>query len=200
MALTTPVSAPMQLDIDTCQNSDCSSLNITDQTGVYSSGNSGGYGSPNFAISDAVGAHLYVTDPSGVQTTINCYPTFPDDTGASTFTITNTDLGNTGSMADGIYVIKYQVDFLNFNSQVVSYNVVKTILLSCSTKCCIDKMIAKIPESDCSCEDKQLKNALLAFGLYQALINAGKCGSVSAVSNLLSRLTKLCSSANCGCS
>ncbi len=198
--MSTPATAPMQLDFSLCQKSDCTSFDITDTTGVYSSGNSGGYGNPNFAISDAIDSRLYITDPQGVQTIINTYPTLPDSTGTAVFTVTSSDLGGSGNLEDGIYVIKYQVDFNNSSSQTVQYDVVKTILLSCTIKCCIDKMIASIPDSDCSCDDKKIKNALLAFALYQGLIDAGKCGNETKATNILSSLNKLCDIKQCGCS
>lgn len=197
--MSTPVTAPMELDFDLCQRSDCTSFDIKDTTGVYSSGNSGGYGNPNFDISDAIDARIYVTTPAGVQTIIDCFPTLPDSTGASTFTITSSNLGSSGSLVDGIYVVKYQVDFTNASAQTVQYDVVKTLLLSCTIKCCIDKLIAKIATLGCGCDDTQLKNALLAYGLYQSLLYNGKCGNTPAVTNLLSQLNKLCITSNCGC-
>jgi hypothetical protein len=197
--MATPSTAPMELDFNACQTSDCGGLEITDTTGLYSSGNAGGYGNPNFAISDAIDARIYVTDPSGVISIVNVFPTLPDSAGTSTYTILPSDLG-LGSLADGIYVLRYQVDFNNISSQTVQYEVTKTLLLSCNIKCCIDQLVAKIPTSDCDCEDQALKTALMANGLYMALLKAGGCGNTSAVTNLLETLQRICDSTDCGCS
>lgn len=194
-----PVNAPMVLDFDICQENDCTSFDFTDATGVYSSSNSGGYGAPNFLVSDAISAYVNVTLPSGVQVSIQVDPTLPDDTGTIVWTVNSTDLGLTGSLPDGIYVIEYVINFNNSNSQTVQKTIVKTFLLSCTIKCCIQKMIAKIPINDCDCESKYLKNALLAFGLYQSLVYNGKCGNTTNTTSLLNRLTKLCNIVDCGC-
>ncbi len=187
------------LDFNACQSSDCSSINLTEQTGIYSSDNSGGYGFPNFVTTDATAASIIVTLPSGTQSpVINVFSTFPDSTGDITKTITASDLGLTGALLDGIYVINYIVVFTIGGTPYV-HSTVKTFFLSCSIKCCIDKMIAKIPIGNCDCNDKALKNALLAYGLYQSLLANGKCGNVNNVNTLLLRLNKLCSATSCGC-
>lgn len=195
----TPVSAPMEIDFDVCQSSDCSSFDVTDTTGIYSSGNPGGYGLPNFAISDAIDARLYVTLPNGIQVIFTVFPTLPDSTGASVFNVTNIMLGYGGSLPDGVYVIEYQIDFNNANSQTAQYQSTKTILLSCSIKCCVDKLIAKIAVSNCSCDDSAVQTALLAFALYQSLLNSGKCGNLTNVANILARLQRMCGANNCNC-
>ena len=59
--------------------------------------------------------------------------------------------------------------------------------------------IAKIPTEGCSCEDVAMKNAVLAWGLYLSLIKNAKCGNITNVTNLLARLTKICSISNCNC-
>lgn len=195
-----PVNAPMILDFDICQASTCKSFSVTDKTGVYSSSNSGGYGAPNFAIADAIDATLNVTLPNNTGTLITVFPTLPDSTGNVIQTITNTMLGLSGSLPDGIYVIQYTVNFNNTNNQTIIKTVTKVFLLSCTIKCCIDKMIAKIPTEDCDCNSIAMKNAILAFSLYQSLLFNGKCGNIVNVTSLLFRLTKLCEITNCGCS
>lgn len=196
----TPNTAPMEIDFDVCQNPGCESFDFSETTGVYSLSNSGGWGTPNFAISDAFDAKIIVTLPDGTMCpSISLHPTFPDDTGTATWTVSNSTLGLTGSLPDGIYIIEYRVDILDGLGNTQTFNPKKQFLFTCTIKCCVDKLIAKIPTLDCSCDDKNVKNAMLAFSLYQALINAGKCGNYTEVANLLARLTKICNSRNCGC-
>lgn len=194
-----PVTAPNILDISVCQANTCELFNIYDVSGVYSTSNSGGYGTPNFAVSDAIDATVVITTPNNTTFTITVFPTFPDSTGTALFTVTNTMLNITGSLPDGIYTIVYSVNFNNSYSQTVVKTVTKTILLSCSIWCAVQNLIAKIPVKTCDCNDIALDNALLAFGLYQSLIYNGRCGNVTNVTNLLTQLTKLTSALNCGC-
>ena len=196
------------LDFTLCQSSDCESIYFSELTGVYTASNSGGWAVlagagalVNFVPSDAIDAHVTVTLPDGtIATAVNLYSTFPDSAGTATQTITNTNLGITGALPDGIYTATYQVDVSNVSSQTVSFTITKSFFLSCTIKCCVDKLIAKIAVADCSCEDPALKNALLAWGLYESLLKAGQCGNTTKVANLLARITKLCSITNCGCS
>ena len=196
------------LDFDVCESSDCTTFDFSELTGTYTTSNSGGWAVlagagalVNFVPSDAIDAHVTVTLPDGtIATAVNVYPTFPDSAGTATQTITNTNLGITGALPDGIYNITYQVDISNVSAQTVVFTQTKSFLLSCTIKCCIDKLIAKIPTSGCSCDDVQMKNALLAHSLYQALLHAGACGNITNVNNILARLNKLCSVTNCGCS
>ena len=192
------VDAEMSLQINPCESRDCTSFQLTDETGPYSSSNNGGYGAPNFETTDAIDARVIVTQPDGTQTTITVYPTFPDSTGNQIVTITAAQLGLT-TLPDGIWTLQYQVDFNNINSQTVQKSVTKTVLFACSVSCCVHKLIAKVAETECGCDSVTLQNALLAHALLKALCSAGSCGSVSQVTNILSRLTKLCSIQNCGC-
>jgi hypothetical protein len=112
----TPLSNP-QLSISTCQSKDCTSFDITDTTGVYNaSSNPGGYGGGvNYDVTDVLDSRLIITLPDGTVVSIDSlsatpvYPSLPDATGLAPFTVTNTMLGLTGALPDGIYIIKYSI-------------------------------------------------------------------------------------------
>ena len=93
----TPNTAPMELDFDVCQSIGCTSFDFRETTGEYSFTNSGGWGSPNFEITDATGATVEITLPDGTLSSFSVTPFFPDDTSLYTRTFTNSDLGLTGS-------------------------------------------------------------------------------------------------------
>jgi len=200
--MATLVSGSNVLDFSVCQSSDCQSFSFNETSGVYSLSNSGGWGgSNNFDIADAVEARIIVTLPNGtIAPTLTLPTTFPDSTGLVIKTITAGDLGLTGGLPDGIYNIEYQVDISNVNSNIVSFSARKSTFFSCTVKCCIDKLISKIAASECDCDDVALKNATLAHGLYLSLLYNAGCGNTTEVATLLTRLTKLCSIQNCGCS
>lgn len=189
------------LNFDICQAADCKSFTINETTGIYSATNTGGWGAPNAVIGDALDARLIVTLPNLTQVTVNnlLFPTLPT-TGTATISVTDANLGLSGGLPDGIYIITYQVDInqvLPFTQ--TSRSTTKTFLFSCNIKCCVDKLIAKIPELECTCNDQALKDALLAYGLYKSLCSAGSCGLTDKVTNILDRLNKLCNSKSCGC-
>jgi hypothetical protein len=190
------------LDFNVCQNAGCTSFDFNESTGVYSSVNTGGWdstGATNFAIADVISAYIVVTLPDGtICTPFLIYSTFPDSTGLLSYTVNATDIGQSG-LSDGIYTIEYQVNVNNVNNQTVLFTKTKTVLFTCNVKCCVDKLIAKIATADCDCESPALKNAILAFSLYQSLLLAGGCGNLTSVSTLLNRLQKMCSITNCGC-
>jgi hypothetical protein len=195
------------LVISVCQSRNCKSFDITEETGVYnSSSNPGGYGGGiNYDTTDVIDSSIIITLPDGTQVTFDSlsaspsYPTLPDSTGTVPFTITNTMLGITGALPDGIYEIFYQIDINNVFNQTQITNITTKVLLSCNVKCCVEKMFAKIPDLGCDCNDMAVKDSLLAWTLYQSLLNAGACGNESKVNNILDRLNKLCNIKNCGC-
>jgi|ERR1035437_1408638 hypothetical protein len=198
MATVTPTNPTLNFEI--CQSADCKSFSIADTTGVWSLTNNG-WGAPNWTTTDAVGANLVITLPNGTTTTVitNIYPALPDNTGTQSVTITAASLGLSG-FDDGIYQFTYIVDVQNLSTDAILTSYIKTVLFTCNVKCCVDKLIARIPSGKCSCDDRHVQNALLAFSLYQALLNSGKCGNLTTTKNILETLNRLCGQHNCNCS
>lgn len=195
---TSLVSGGNVLSFTVCQSSDCSSFEFNETSG----GNTviGGWeATGNFSTSDAIAARLIVTTPDGViHSAIDLYPQFPTDDSTIEEEILATNLALT-NLPDGVYTMTYEVDVLNVNSAIVTLSTTSTIFFSCTIKCCVDKLISKIAKSKCDCDSSVIKNAMLAFSLYQALQSAAGCGNLTEVANILNSLNKLCSSNNCGC-
>lgn len=196
-----------QLALSVCESKSCDSFDINETTGLYPA-NAGGYDitqAVNYDVANVIDARLEITLPDGTVVAIDSnspipvYPTLPDSSGLVPFTVTNTMLGLTGSLPDGLYKIKYQIDINNVFSQIQITDVVENVLFTCSLRCCIDKMFSKIPIQNCDCDSSAVKNALLASALYSALCSAAKCGNITAVDNLMDRLNKLCNVTSCNC-
>lgn len=198
------------LSISVCQAKDCQSFAITETTGVYNaSSNPGGYGGGvNYDTTDVIDARLVITLPDGTSITIDSssaipvYPSLPDSTGLAPFTVASAMLGLSGVLPDGIYTIQYTIDINTVFSTTTQTSVTQFVLFTCTIKCCVDKLFAKISDQGCGCNDCNdaiIQNALLASALYQALCASGVCGNTTNVNCLLDRLNKLCTAKNCGC-
>lgn len=71
----------------------------------------------------------------------------------------------------------------------------------CHTKCCVEKMKAKIPDKFCGCDTEPfIDDAMLAEGLLQGLKSAASCDDVSRADDMLERIKKLCDFNDCNCS
>lgn len=93
------------------QASDCKSFTVTDTSGTYSATtNPTGYGNPNPALVDAAASRILVTPfGSATTTTITTSATLP--TTARIITNVNIGLASTALITDGLYLIRYEVDF-----------------------------------------------------------------------------------------
>ncbi len=102
----------LTLDFSVCQSENCESFDITEDTGVYSALNLGGYGAPNLLTTDVLTATVAVTalGESTPLATVNVYPTLPSSAEGED-TISNTDLGYsaTESIPDGVYQVLYTI-------------------------------------------------------------------------------------------
>jgi hypothetical protein len=181
----------LELSIKVCVETGCTSLQITDDTNVYSVGNTGGWGSPNIEGSDVVSAELLITQPSGDVVTEDVTAQIPSTvTGDIIFTSVD------AYSKDGIYKINYVV-----TTNSTSYQYTLNKLLLCNTRCCIDKMWVNLMEKICdSCDyEKELKNVLLAEALLGGLKAQGACINTSYIENTLERLEQLCEINDCNC-
>ncbi len=190
----------MALSLVICvpENADCSQLCVQDITGVYSAGNTGGWGAPNKAIADANFSTITVSKRNsdgtyGTAFTIDAFPTLPNITDVQ-FCFTATELGFGTLFTDGIYQITYEVgnDAVdNWSSSITIYKVIK-----CSVKCCYQKMSDQAAGCSCGCDDINDKYSEVAT-YYRLLIGAEQCGRLDAIQAYLDKLSKLCR--NCGC-
>ncbi len=182
---------------------DSKSLSFVELTGVYSSANTGGYGTPNINTSDATAAtlSLVLSDGSTVNFASTFYPLFPN-TSYVRFGILNTDLGFASDQAipDQIPLMTYTVVD---DDLPATYVLSKYVFIDGQSRCCIQKMLSKIKSSgDCSCGNKNYDAWVQATALYSAIQGALDCTPQrpNDANRILTLLTDLCSSAGCGCS
>ena len=197
-------------------NKSCTKLVFTETTGVYSPSNTGGWETPNAAIASATSATLAIYNNSNtLLTTLDLFTTGlpnPDDTttthnwpnssySATAYNsyqglITNTDLIplTTDTIPDGVYTYVYTVV-----ADEVTYTKTKYFFNFCNVECCVDKLFAKIPDSDTCCDSTAALKAIRANSLLLALKKAAECYQKERFARLLRILQNICTGNACDC-
>tara|TARA_R110000787_G_scaffold153516_5_gene267446 strand:+ start:2756 stop:3364 length:609 start_codon:yes stop_codon:yes gene_type:complete len=175
---------------------DYKSIIFTDITGVYSAFLPGGWGAPNFELSDVIDAELIVTTPSGTKYILDnatISPDLPNGTNGD-FNIHMGLLGGSqgSTVIQGIYEFEYRILVNDGTSGGFLITKRKYGLMSSVIKCCVHKMLANLDICDeCPCgEDKS--NALEAYTLYKAMLYAYTCGSLTKAAKMAKQVNKLC--------
>jgi hypothetical protein len=184
--------------IQACVKNNCKTLVIRDITGEYdATDNPGGYGAPNIEIGDVTGSSLIITIP-GSNTPI----TIINPVGLPTLDTTFEYEVSTSVLSpipDGIYKIEYTI---TAGDITYSYGP-RYFFFTCNVECCVAKLHVQIAlTTDCSCESNIIKNALYASTLLDGLKANKDCGNITAVNNILNKLTEICglTGQDCGCS
>ncbi len=209
------------LDQSIDEQSGCQEWHFVDETGSYSSDNTGGYGSPNLASSAVTSATILVlqngftsgytftftiasnvitaatlTGPNGDITTITSDLTstvFPFTT-VYPFVIIADWLGfgvDSQFVSDGYY-IEY-----NITDGTTTYTSSRDELITCLTCCCVRTMVSNL--TDCSCEDEALQKATKAQIFLDSAVWAMENGEVDKSVNNLNVAKALCGDTNCNC-
>ena len=182
--------------ISICSQPNCKSWFIYDSTGIYvagSGGNTGGYGTPNPAITQVTGATITFTLSDGTESDeIDLFPTFPNLNNVP-FEITNEDLGLTedDAIPDGAtqYTYTISVSGTDYVGQATKY-------LLCNAECCI----ARLGSKDISCNKNAKKKFIEASEYIWAIQGAVRCNNIEGADTLLEKLQNLCNSEGCSCS
>lgn len=178
----------------------CDKIKICEETNIYSTANTGGWGTPNEATSAITSAHVYVYDSAGtslLQTFIikdgstNLYPSVTP----SSFVAYNGAAWNQG---DGVYKVVYKV----INTFGASYtNDEQYLLTMCGLENCMEKIVGKLV-TECD-EDKleEYKNILdqleiLKYGIKTAFA----CKNFTRATTLLTNANTICTTfSGCDC-
>ena len=186
-------------------STDGETLTIIDRTGVYSGLNTGGFGSPNAAVSDATSATIKIAlrnsdGTFGTETTVNAYSTLPSNS-AGEFDITATTGIGAATYSDGIYRLIYTVAGTSggtpFSTSVTRYDVLRN-----SIAICYQKKATEYSASECLTE--AMKKSFNEFSTYMRLLcrEEGGCaegaGNLNQIQKYLTKLTSLCAD-DCGC-
>lgn len=189
-----------------CLSNSCSELSVSETTGAYNAlTNTDGWGTPNPETSDALTYVLTITDPDGVEYTIDLFANgFPTTDSTIEYSIPLTSLGNRTSIEDGFWQFAWIVTgTYGFPiSSAFSYSGNSAYYFTCNTECCVAALLADITieEDDCNCNDKQSEkvlNYLRAKAFLEALKNAAFCGKLTLFNNIKAAIDKICASTDC---
>lgn len=194
------MAAPLDISLRAkgCFYNSCTSFVLTDTTGEYdSSANDGGWGSPNWDVTDITAAEIEITYPDGTVQTVDVTSQVPSSyTGNFYF---NYIVPTTGiKFEDGLYEIKYSVTVEDLGvSETYEYSFYKPAL--CSVTCCVNKQLAKLRTELCNtCDyDTYLYNMRYMETMLNSLMYASWCGRTSEFDYILTTLESLCDYSDC---
>jgi hypothetical protein len=204
----------LQLGISLCQTNNCKIIKLSETTGAYDS-----VTNPTGWDSTAASNPGIWVDEENYVTQTEIEFTLPDDTivtfdedyvdGTSVFPNTDStieksytkyDFGGTSSdpFVDGIYSIRYWVEYYYLNV-LTSSEVTQSFLLTCQTRCCIDKLFNIAAQTmDCdSCKKDKLNKALEAESYLKSAEYAAECGKLKLAKQLLAKAQWICNNQNC---
>ena len=179
---------------------DCKSFIFTETTGVYENpDNLTGWNGPNANLALATVATLDVYAPNASTPTItidllatSSFPTI-DDT--LEYEITNTALGYSGRLPDGVWKFKYTVVVVDGVTTTYQQTIEKTTY--CNAKCCVDKLFAGIEDFECDCMEEAINKAINARAIYDGMVAAAECGQKATFVKLQKMLERMCNNTNC---
>lgn len=178
-----------------CESSGCNSLSFSETTGIESLSNPSGYGGANPSTTNIASAILTVTLDNGTTYPFTLTPTTDS---SIEYTITPAQLGYTtlgATIPDQIITFKYTL--ITNASTPVTYIQVYVKAFYCKVECCVNTMFADL-DFECDCSVDETNKALKAFAMLQGLKLAAGCSNVTNFNNILTQLTKLCSTTSCG--
>lgn len=188
------------------ESDDAKSFGFIEKTGIYDNPlNLGGWdasGINNPSIASALTATItlsQLTDPSTntytSPVTVSVYPTLPNVTETAVdLTATQFGYGTDAQFPDAVYQISYAV--------TSSLGVINTVTqyrgFYAQLDCCIKKLADKVAICTCNCDG--LNEKLREIYLYRRLLSAASCcGNISQIFKYIEKITKMCSTLDCGC-
>lgn len=189
----------LSLGINVTQSSNRENFVFTETTGEYSASNTGGWGAPNPAYTDALTAVLSIskrnTDGTWeTATDVDVYDDLPNIDGTEV-SVSGEDAGFPTEIEDGIYKVVYTVTG-EYSSTPFSASVTKIFMIKGGIKCCYMEKAAEYVNCNCGC-DKVSKELDMIATEYRMLCSTFDCGNLDQAQMFITRLTKMCN--NCGC-
>ena len=169
-------------DFDTKLKDGCKTFHITDKFN---------WGAPEVEVGVATAASIDHESSLGVTTTVNVYPTLPNDADLE-YDLT-TLIGSTGTIVipNQFFYLTYNVFTTEGESSFV-YNKKKLIFIDCEAADCVAKKLAAIEVCDCDCDPGKVDNAILANTLLKAARQAACCNQTKRWTELIAMVVKLC--------
>lgn len=186
----------LNLKFDLCVVNACTQLRFSETTGVYSTANLGGWGTPNINLSDVLTATLTITPYNSTTIyAIDLLATtlFPTDNSSFTYDIPLSSIGNPSNIVDGKWLFVYTItDGTNtYTKSIYKY-------FYCNLECCVTNMLAALDLScDCCKDSLEYKNYILAWTQLQSLKKAAACGDETNFTAIKKIIDKLCLNSGC---
>lgn len=181
--------------ITACLKNSCTTLSVTDTTGVYNATtNPGGWGSQNTGGADVAKATITIILPNGSEQEEDVTDQIPDPV-TGTFDFTDITLD---AYVDGIMTIVYTVTNSAGRDRTYKYEV----LFVCQTRACVDNMWAEVACESCGggCDlSSKIDDANLAEGLLKGLEASSVCCDAACINKILASIAQLCNWNNCNC-
>lgn len=191
------------------QSGDGKNLSIKDNSGIYASNNTGGWGAPNSTIAQALTASLSISKLVDIATNlystpivINVGPTAtpPDNILPN---ITNTPFIITAQAAgygldsvfpDGYYQLVYTVTGNSGGAYTIT--TITYLVLTSQIDCCYKTLSNKV--ALCSCDCVEIEKQLSQVAFFKRELSAAKsCGNISDIVRYIDFLTKKCGAKSC---
>jgi len=185
----------LELALQVCVTTNCTTLALKDTVGVHSATNTGGWGVATISPGDVDNASLEITDPAGTVTTVDITSV------VTALTITGNDsLGDyLNYTVDGEYKIKLT---LTVGGDTKNFYLCNYLL--CKVRCCVDTLWGNFASdtvsSDCGCTSSTLQQkALNAEAIFKALCASAACSNTVTRDALLKKLQRVCNLEKCNC-
>lgn len=190
----------LKLNFSICE-SGCKDFIFTETTGLYDSvDNPTGWNGSNASIANVTIATLDIYSPTSTTTptlTIDLFATgnFPTTDDTIEYIVTNTALGLSGRLTDGVWKFVYTVTVVDGDTTVYKQTIEK--ITYCNAKCCVDKLFAGIEDFECDCAIEAINKALNAQAILKGMIYAAGCGQKNKFDKLKKMLERMCNNTNC---
>lgn len=178
------------------------SINFIDNTGSYSTGNQGGYGTPNPFIADVISSQIAITKRGDTTTYyVDPYPALPTTDSSMKYAIPATSFGFTSGqkITDGLYKVEYSVTYLDTGNNAATANDSFYFPFIEGLKCCIRKQREKIsvPDPTCNgCQDKEVDKLARLDQLLKSICELTECDNLDRAEEVIAYLQNYC---DCNC-
>lgn len=212
----------LDIQISAAELADSLGFTISDLTGSYGTGNTGGYGAPNADIADVLSCVATIIKPDPDTFLPSSDPSFevevdvyygtggqlPNTTGIKQTISAVDDLGYAETMQNGVYSVQITME-IDFGGEFVQSSNTYYMLVYNSLVCCITKQYLTINLDecgDCLKRDSAVWNTMVGQfylnGAYYAWLYAvaDATGDFSKCAEYLLAVTDICNNcAPCGC-
>ena len=184
----------LTLKYDLCVINGCTQLQFSENTGIYTLANPGGWGTPNIEIGNVVTATLLIKGPDGVEYTIDLtIGNLPSNIVGFSYNIPLVSMGSPITITDGQWYFVYTV----IDDNDVEYSTTVNKYFTCNTKCCISNMLAKVNTCDSCPKDDSEELYNKAKTMFDSLENAAECGDLTTFNSIKKIIDKLCLNSGC---